>query len=428
MTTQQVDFLGPDLLDRTFVECSALGFQSVLTTVLAAACYLLWRRHRGEYFLTWSAAWSIYVLRLACMSAFLVRRDLVWLFLHQAFTGVSALLLLAAALQLARGFRLRPWHAVGVPLSVLWAWITIYGTDNMLVGGIVATLSLSAITIGTGVVLWQARRVVSPGAAQVLSIVFIVWGLHHLDYPLLRAFGAAVLYGVFADVVFLFAIGLGMLFMVLGAERQRLAARSAELEQLTRLMLRVQEDERRRIAQELHDEAGQVLTAVKIELELDGRKEAGALVGRALSQVRDLSNLLRPSVLDDLGLVAALRALVDDFAARTRIEVRLDIDGVGRRLPPDVDVVIYRVVQEALTNVARHANASEARVRVTVGAGKMQVTVEDNGQGATAHATPHMGWLGMRERVTAVGGQLSIGPADGQGLRVHADIPLAEPA
>ena len=114
-------------LDRIFVECSALGFQSVLTTVLAVACFVLWRRQRESYFLTWALAWGVYVIRLACMSAFLVRRDLVWLFLHQTATGIGALLLLVAALQFSRGFVLRPFHAVAVPLSALWAWVTIYG-------------------------------------------------------------------------------------------------------------------------------------------------------------------------------------------------------------------------------------------------------------------------------------------------------------
>jgi len=262
----------------------------------------------------------------------------------------------------------------------------------------------------------------------VLSIVFVIWGLHHLDYPLLRGFGAAVLYGVFADVLFLFAIGLSFLFLVLGGERERLAARSAELEQLTRLMLRVQEDERRRIARELHDEAGQVLTAVKIELELDGRNEAGALVGRALNQVRDLSNLLRPAALDDLGLLDSLRALVDDFSGRTRIQVALDLEGANRRLPPDVEVVIYRVVQEALTNVARHARATDVDVRLTTDRREARIIVEDNGRGIPPDASPHVGWLGMRERVTALGGQLAIGAARGHGVRLDAHIPLQEAA
>ena len=208
-----------------------------------------------------------------------------------------------------------------MPISIAWAWTTVYGMGSMIAGGISATVLLTSVTLWTGVVFWRERARISSGASPVLAGAFILWGLHHLDYPLLRGFGAAVLYGVFADVLFLFAIGLGLLFVVLGNERDRLAERTSELEQLTGLVLRVQEDERRRIAQELHDEAGQVLTAVKIELELDGRHDAGAMVGRALAQVRDLSNLLRPSVLDDLGLAPALRALAEDFAARTRIAV-----------------------------------------------------------------------------------------------------------
>ncbi len=381
-----------DVLDRTFVECSALGFQSVVTSVMAIACYLLWRRQGRAYFLTWAAAWSVYVVRLACMSAFLVRRDLVWLFLHQAATGISALLLLLAALQLSRGLVLRPVHALIVPGSVAWAWVSIYGIGSMLVAGITATLLLSGVTIATGVVFWRERARLSSGAAPVLAGVFILWGLHHLDYPLLRGFGAAVLYGVFADVLFLFAIGLGLLFIVLGDERDRLAVRSEELEHLSRLLIRVQEDERRRIARELHDEAGQVLTAVKIELELDGRTAAGALVGRALAQVRDVSNLLRPSALDDLGLVAALRALVDDFAARTRIEVALDVQGMTHPPLPEVEVAVYRVVQEALTNVAKHARATAARVRVEDADGTLVITVDDDGVGAgrSRHLPPRL--------------------------------------
>ena len=159
--------------------------------------------------------------------------------------------------------------------------------------------------------------------------------------------------------------GWALLFVVLGTERERLAARTSELEQLTRLMLRAQEDERRRIARELHDEAGQVLTAVKIELELGGRHEAGAMVGRALAQVRDLSNLLRPSALDDLGLAAALRALADDFSTRAASRHSRAGRSPTASSPPDVEVVIYRVVQEALTNVARHARATDVASRLS---------------------------------------------------------------
>src|SRR4030095_14650910 len=181
-------------------------------------------------------------------------------------------------------------------------------------------------------------------------------------------------------------IGLGLMFVVLGGESRKLASRSAQLEQLTRLLLRAQEDERRRIARELHDEAGQVLTAVKIELDLEGRTDAGALVGRALAQVRDLSNLLRPSVLDDLGLIAALTALVDDFSVRTRIATTADLGGANRRLPPDIAIVLHRVVKEARKNTPKHAKASKASVALTFDERQARLIVEDDGLGMRAAA------------------------------------------
>lgn len=406
------------------MECSALGFQSVLTSTLALTCYVLWLRQRGPHFLTWSVAWALYVVRLAAMSAFLVRRDFFWLFVHQTMTGLSALLLLGAALQLTGQFRWRPWHLAAVPVVVAWSWVAIFVIDSMAIAGISSVAMLASVTMMTGVLLWRERHRVPGGGLKVLSWSFILWGVHHLDYPLLRSFGAAVLYGVFVDVIFLFAIGFGMLFLVLGDERNRLAVRTSELEQLTRLLLRAQEDERRRIARELHDEAGQVLTAVKIELDLDGHRDAGEKVGRALAQVRDLSNLLRPSALDDLGLSAALRALAADVSERSRIRVDLDIDTGGVTFPPDIEVVLYRVVQEALTNIVRHAKATWVHANVACDGPAVQLTVEDDGQGLAAGVEPKLGWLGMQERVTAAGGTLTIAAAEHAGVRVTARIPI----
>ena len=411
-------------LDRLFVECSALGFQSVLTTTLALTCYVLWLRQRGPHFLTWSMAWALYVVRLGSMSAFLVRRDLTWLFMHQAMTGLSAVLLLVAALQLSGKYRWRPWHLIGVPIVIGWSWVSIFVIDSMVIAGTSSVVLLASVTIWTGILLWRDRTRVPGGGGQLLAWSFILWGVHHLDYPLLRSFGAAVLYGVFVDVIFIFSIGLGMLFVVLGDERDRLAERTTELEQLTRLLLRAQEDERRRIARELHDEAGQALTAVKIELDLDGHHDAGEKVGRALAQVRDLSNLLRPSALDDLGLSAALRALAADVSERSRIKVDLDIETGGRTFSAEVEVVLYRVVQEALTNIVRHAKATWVRAQLAMRGHDVWLTVEDDGQGLTAGTEPKLGWLGMQERVTAAGGTLTISTAEPNGVRLTARIPV----
>ena len=148
-----------------------------------------------------------------------------------------------------------------------------------------------------------------------------------------------------------------------------------------------------------------------------------------MAQVRDISNLLRPPVLDDLGLMVALKSLVDDFSQPPRIKLVLDADAEGRRFSPEVEVVIYRVVQEALTNIARHAQASSARVHLWAEPDRVQLVVEDNGRGAPPlGTTANLGWLGMQERLMAVGGTLSIGQAPGGGVRLDALIPIGDAA
>jgi signal transduction histidine kinase len=405
------------------VELSALGFQAVITILLAAVSYRLWTQTHRPYFASWAGAWALYAVRLAAISVFLVTRDDWWLFAHQAVTGLTALLLLWAAIQFSLN---RPWHRRYLWLAVLpvvWGAIAIFAIRDFVVGGITAAALLSAVTLWTGVVFFRYWRRTRSAGAGVLSLTFTLWGLHHLDYPLLRFLGSSVLFGVYADVLFIVATAVGTMFMVLSEGRHALAARATQLEQLTRLLLRAQEDERRRIARELHDEAGQVLTAVKIELDLEGRSEASEMVGRALAQVRDLSNLLRPTVLDDLGLIPALRGLCEDFTRRTHIDAALEAEDPTRPFGPEEEVVIYRVVQEALTNVARHAEATAARVRLATEHETTRLIVEDNGRGLSGDLTPHLGLLGIRERVTALGGSVSIGAPRGAGFRIEALIP-----
>jgi signal transduction histidine kinase len=418
--------MDPAVVNRLTVECSALGFQAVITSLLALACFGLWRRQNRPYFLTWSLAWALYAIRLASMSAFLVHRDQAWLAVHQSLTGLVALLLLFAALQFSRGTRWDPRYLVLGVVALLWGWGSIYVIHSMLVAGIVSTVLLSGVTVWTGVAFWKHRRQVPSSAAPVLAWTFWLWGLHHLDYPLMRRFGEGVLYGMFADVLFIVVTTLGTMFLVLGDERRKLETRNTQLEQLTRLLLSAQEDERRRIARELHDEAGQALTVVKMELDLDDRRDASALVGKVLAQVRDLSNLLRPSALDDLGLQPALRSLVEDFARRTRIEATLETAGSARTFAPDLEVALYRVVQEALTNIIRHAHAQRVRVRLDVEPRQVRIEVADDGGGIEGEVTPHLGLLFMRERITELGGTLDAGPVGGgaPGFRIQATIPL----
>lgn len=403
----------------------ALGFQGVVTVALAIVHFGLWRQQRHAYHLSWAWAWLLYASRLLLISAFLVDRDLAWLFLHQAVTGLSALLLLFAALQFARGTPWRPRYLWIGAATVGWAAFAVLGIRDMAIGGIGATVLLSTVTFWTGGVFWwQARR--QPGiGVRVLAWAFTLWGLHHLDYPILRAQGAGVLYGVFLDVIFLLAVAVGTLTMVLGQERRALEQRSEQLEQLTQLLLRAQEEERRRIALELHDEAGQALTALKIELDLEGRKRESSMVANVLDLVRNVTHQLRPRALDDLGLATALRALTQDMAARTRIAIAFEGDD-AQRWPAEVAMVLYRVAQEALTNVARHSGAKSATVQLARVRDAAELTVEDDGRGFGRHVKPHLGLLGMRERVTALGGELSHENGSGGGVRVHARVPLGE--
>lgn len=413
-------------MDRQLLDLTSLGFQALVTSLLALVNLGLWRHERRPYFLTWTSAWALYAARLGCISAYLVTRREAWLLAHQIATGGTALLLLWAALQFAEDrLSRRQRIALGIA-AALWIPLSVYGVTNFAVGGLMSAAALSAVTLWTGYVFWRHRRRTRSVSATVLAWTFLLWGFHHLDYPLLRALGSGVLYGVFADVLFIVVAAAGTMFLVLSEGRDALEARSAQLEQLTRLLLRAQEEERRRLARELHDEAGQILTAAKIELDLDGRTQAGALVGRALGQIRDVSQLLRPSELDDLGLLPALRSLVDDFGKRVRVAARLTAPDTLSGCPVELEVALYRVVQEALTNVARHAGASHVEVSLRAADGVVRLTVADDGAGAPSEPIPHLGLLGIRERVGALAGTLEITTASGAGFRLEATIPLTE--
>ena len=399
----------------------------MLTGLLALVYLWLWREQRRPYFPVWAAAWGAFALRLGFISAFVATRQELWLFAHQAATLITALLLWWAALVFARGRRWRRRYLWLGVLAVGWAYVAIFHIHDMRAAGITSAVALATVTLGTSVVFWRHRRTGDPVGSTVLAWTFFLWGLHHLDYPLLRPLGTGILYGVFADILFIVAATTGTLLLVLGDDRRALEARAHQLEQLTGLLLRAQEEERRRIARELHDEAGQILTAVKIELDLDGRREAGEMVGRALAQVRDLSNLLRPAVLD-LGLVPALETLADDFERRTRIDTELRC---SRPVPPmrdELQVAIYRVTQEALTNVARHSAARRVDVELDVADREVRLSVQDDGRGASPEVTPHLGLLGIRERVTALGGTVLVDGRSGNGFRLEATIPMGAPA
>jgi signal transduction histidine kinase len=235
----------------------------------------------------------------------------------------------------------------------------------------------------------------------------------------------------------------------LGATEARVRDRTAELadanaslQTLSRELIQAQEAERRRLARELHDEIGQVLTAVKMNLQAvqradapkpDGRlSESIGIVERALQQVRNLSLDLRPSLLDDLGLVAALRWYVDRQAGRAGFQGQFTADPGRVDVPPDLATACFRVAQEAVTNVIRHAKARTVHVGLRLTDGELQLTVRDDGAGfdvpqarRRASRGGSLGLLGMQERAQLVGGRMEIDSAPGRGTEVRVRFPVA---
>ncbi len=219
-----------------------------------------------------------------------------------------------------------------------------------------------------------------------------------------------------------------------------LRRRAEELAALQAALINAQEAERKRISLELHDEMGQALTAIGINLEEIDKElsshlslpvkerlaETIQLNDRTLDQVRELALDLRPSLLDDLGLVPALRWYVNRYAKRLNIEAGLETIHFEQRVAPETETVLYRVVQEALTNVARHAEASRVRIRLERQASVITVCIEDNGKGFDNQAVRPKrgtGLLGIQERVALLGGRFDIQSHPGQGTRLSAEIP-----
>jgi signal transduction histidine kinase len=222
---------------------------------------------------------------------------------------------------------------------------------------------------------------------------------------------------------------------------EQVRAGRARAQRLSQQLLEAQETERRHLARELHDEIGQALTAVKINLQALQRSpgdsagrlaESIAIVDRALQQVRNLSLDLRPSLLDDLGLVAALRWYLDRQGQRAGLATEFDARPPEIRADAAVETACFRVAQEALTNVVRHAQARRAMLELQRHNGELELTVSDDGIGFDVAAAREkavrggsLGLLGMQERVLLMGGRMDIQSARGQGTRLVACLPVA---
>lgn len=236
----------------------------------------------------------------------------------------------------------------------------------------------------------------------------------------------------------------------LKSQQERLFAQLAHgqhhFKQLARSVWRVQEDERRRLARELHDGLGQNLTALKNKLDMLAAEagidaalrarlgDAAALCGDTLEDTRALSRMLRPQILDDLGIEAALAWLARSVGEAGGLAVEVDAASLPPRFDGDLSTLVFRVVQEALNNVAKHASASHALVKLTIRERELHVLVADDGEGCDATEAlargargESSGLGGMRERVALFGGRLSFSSEPGEGTQLRVVLPLHEP-
>ncbi|HYB94574.1 MAG TPA: sensor histidine kinase [Vicinamibacterales bacterium] len=252
-----------------------------------------------------------------------------------------------------------------------------------------------------------------------------------------RGLGIALVTGL--GVLLLTSVYAGRLESRLRSQLKRDIRISRELHETATKLISAQEEERRRIARELHDEVGQLLTAVKVELTVAKRAleqsgvsaeplaEAQSITDGALRSVRNLTQLLHPSVLDDLGLAAAIDASLRGLARRHDIRTELTQAGMAERLPREVELAAYRIVQEALTNVAKHAHARQCFVHLTHLPERLLIEVEDDGVGlsdtAAASNDRGLGLVSVRERAARLGGTFNILSGPGQGTRLVVSLP-----
>lgn len=618
-------------------ELAATLLQGAITTGVAVLCAHLYARYRRPWFGWFAMAWGVYVARLLCILSFLLSGQRVWLYWHQVTTGWTALALLWAALVFLRQPRARPTYLLLALFPPLWSYLAIYVLDHFLWAALPAVLFLSGATAWTGWVFWRHHRITGSTGAKVLAISFALWGLHHLDYPFLRAQGAWTPWGYYLDISFELLVAAGLVLLVLddlgrgvralsalsgdlqrrtgdsqpldvllsrplalpgvrgtamylfeparadtsradtaraeadggddespvealdrvleaareprapgttpdtatwqgrvlrgagvceswvgvplqpgvqdalarmrtarrpqvvasageqpfvavlpvGAGTQlvgalvmagdirnpftaldddfllalgqqvgaaldqwsldrQLANRTRALEQLSARMLQQHEAERRRLSRELHDETAQVFSAVKMQLEaLRGALAEGAgarldrlltLVDTGIASIRQVTSDLRPTLLDDLGLRPALHSLVTDFTERSGLRATFSAPSSLPTLSGDADLAVFRGLQESLSNIVRHADATQVEVTVQVTPDQLTLTVADNGRGfptlrgGRLRDTDHrMGITGMRERLLVAGGKLQISNR-APGAVVQITVPVTVPS
>jgi signal transduction histidine kinase len=228
-------------------------------------------------------------------------------------------------------------------------------------------------------------------------------------------------------------VGSALTIWITNRAFRRLEWQGEELNQVSWHMVDSHETISRRFSHEMHDELGQALTGLKgvvkrmtpADIE-SARSEMIEVLDEVLGGVRELSQLLRPVILDDFGLDAGLRWLTERFTQRTQIAVDYQ-SNFNERLAEPIETQLFRIAQEALTNTARHSGATQARVRLAVNDKTVRLTVEDNGRGiqAKAEGRPSLGMVGMRARARQVNGELRVDNRQEGGLRIQVEAPVA---
>ncbi|MEU3661052.1 HAMP domain-containing sensor histidine kinase [Streptomyces sp. NPDC032940] len=312
-------------------------------------------------------------------------------------------------------------------MSLFWR---IFGLNAVVLGFATALLLWAPVTVSVPVLLTEAAVLVCGMAVMLVANgALLRWGLSPLDrltklmttVDLLRP-GQRLPVSGGGEVPELIRTFNAMLDR-LEHERATSSAR----------VLLAQEAERRRIAQELHDEVGQSMTAILLVLGRaaddadpplrDELHQAQEITRESLDEVRRLVRRLRPGVLDDLGLISALTSLTHDFATHTGLRVTRRFEADLPALDHETELVLYRVAQESLTNAARHADAERLEVCLGRGDGAVVLTITDDGRGIEA-ATEGAGIRGMRERALLIGAALDITSAPGAGTRIRLTAPV----
>lgn len=425
------------------LEFDAAILQAAVTLLASTLCFALFARYERPYFAWFGLAWAMYLAKLGSMLGFVVHQDLQWLYWHQVFTGETALALLWTALQFGRAAKWRSPYWLAILFPPAWSYFAIYHLENFFLAATPAVVFLAAATLATGVMFLRYRLRHPSAGASMLAVTFLLWSLHHLDYPILRARGIWTPWGYYIDILFILGACGGILLLVNHELAEGLRLRTADLEHLQRRMVRQHEEERRRLSLALHDETAQVFAALKLELGAIGERvdetlgkrvhRAVKLVDTGLTQIRDVTHDLRPSLLDDLGLLPALRSLVGEFASRREPATTFDAPPTIPVVSDEAEVALYRALQEGLSNVGRHAKDAPVHVTVATHHGGVRLVIRDEGPGfdastdvEKAELAGHLGLAGMRERIVAVGGELRVRSAPKAGVTIEIEVPQAE--